>query len=294
MAEIPVEEIEVPVAPPGSRVVDATGRPWLGADPLELRAAGDYYYRTGELTRAREFYAGCSGAAEGELRAACQWAIGATFVAAARQQAVEDLRYEQELGLAPRPPGPRECTPAFETFQFALSMLRIAQRSHSTARRALVIAALYEELGSDAEALSFYEQALILAPDDPKLPAAIARLRSREPRPRSECRPRDCPSLPFGWHRRSGEYEILGSELEGSSRERVFACFGKPANFSRDTWSYWQVSCTQGVVTTVRLHFAADTVVRVTHERTPRTRDCGAPVEGIRLLRASFGHFNGA
>jgi hypothetical protein len=175
-------------------------------------------------------------------------------------------------------------------------MLRLAHRIHSTARRALVMAALYEELGFDAEALSAYEQALSLDPDDLNAPRAIARLRSRGPHPPCpkcalmrnwECQPQDCPDLPFGWHRRDGEHEVLGSGLEGSSRERVFACFGEPAEFSSDTWMYWQGKCiqtsaqadpntsTHSVLNSVRLHFDGDIVDRVTHERTIGAHGCG-------------------
>lgn len=230
-AQLAVEEIEGEVAAPG---------PQLGATAEQQRAAGDYYYRTGELARAREHYAACSGGADGELRAACQWAIGATLVAEARRQVDKDVELEQQLGLRPRP---RECTPAFEGLVFALSVLRIAHRGHPTQRRAQVIASLEHELGVNVE-----------------------------------CRPPECPKLPYGWHRRSGEHEVHGSGLEGSSRDRIFACFGEPAEFSSDTWIYWQRSCDssteQSVETTVRLHFTADLVDRVTHERTVMAGAC--------------------
>lgn len=93
----------------------------------------------------------------------------------------------------------------------------------------------------------------------------------------------DCPALPFGWHHRNGEFEVLGSGIEGSSRARVLACFGEPAKGSAsDTWLYWRGQCKGGepgtsshmVMMTVRLHFDGDEVVRVTHERAIEVRDC--------------------
>jgi tetratricopeptide (TPR) repeat protein len=260
---IPVEEIEGPIAPPGAGIEDA----------LELRTAGDYYYRSGEISRAKEFYAACIAVAEGPLWAACVWALGATNVADARQQEVDDLRHEQELGLRPRPRGPRECTPAHERLDSAFPMLRLAHGRHPTLRRALVIAALYEEYGDDVEALRFYERAQTLDADDPELTRTIARLRSHEPRRHAECDPPDCPDLPFGWHHREGEIDVLGSGLEGMSRERAFTCFSSPASFSPDIWSYWQRRCGQASIT-LRLHFVDDVIVRVTHERAPDPRDC--------------------
>jgi hypothetical protein len=93
----------------------------------------------------------------------------------------------------------------------------------------------------------------------------------------------DCPALPFGWHHRNGEFEVLGSGIEGSTRARVLACFGEPPEgAASDTWLYWRGQCKGGepgisphmVITTVRLHFDGDEVVRVTHERSIRARDC--------------------
>jgi tetratricopeptide (TPR) repeat protein len=285
-ADDAVEEIEGPVAPPGPRVVDATGELRFDADPHEMRAAGDYYYRSGDLTRAHWCYTACSARADGLLEAACQWAVGATLVTRARQLADEHVEHEQALGLQPRRPAAPECTPGYYEFGRALGLLRMAYRSQATARRARIIAAVYEEIGLDGAALNFYEQALALDPNDSNIARAIAELHSRGPHPacpkcfatpRTECRPRDCPTLPFGWHRREGELEVLGSGLEGSSRARVFDCFGEPASFSSDTWNYWQGQCRPSVVTTVRLHFDDDIVDRVTHERTvdARDRDCG-------------------
>jgi hypothetical protein len=230
-AELPVEEIEGPVAPP---------KPEIAANPHDLRAAGDYYYRAHELGQARWFYRACSKIAEGQLQAACQWGRGATYVVEGRQQADEEQR---RYGLRSRPL--IRCTQGSYEFEYGLRALREAYRTHATARRALVLAALYEELGS-------------------------------------ECPPKDCPPLPFDWHRRDGEHEVLGSGLEGSSRERVFACFRNPSEYSSETWSYWRGSCTAQddptapqIKTTVRLHFEDDIVVRVTHERTVHTQDCG-------------------
>jgi hypothetical protein len=75
---------------------------------------------------------------------------------------------------------------------------------------------------------------------------------------------------------------VLGSGLAGSSRGRVFACFGEPRNVSSDTWLYARTSCTtppvrgtaQNVVNEVRLYFEGDVVERVTHERTIEDREC--------------------
>lgn len=291
-ADIPIEEIEGPVAPPGPRVVDATGARQPGAKPHELRTAGDYYYRANEFDRAYSLYMACFGSADGELRAACLWAAGATLVILEHEQVKEDRARERELrrrlGLSA---ARRECSSALPGLGGALSTLRLAYRLHSTARRALVIAALYESEGVDVEALRFYERARSLAPNDPIPSRAIAQLRGGEASsdghsPGEVCQPRDCPELPFGWHHRSGDLEVLGSGLEGSSRDRTFACFGEPREVSGDSWVYSRSTCqqtsepsepgtSQHIVTTIRLHFEGDIVERVTHERVVEDRDRG-------------------
>jgi tetratricopeptide (TPR) repeat protein len=286
--DIVVDEITGPVEPPGPRVIDAAGERQLGADPDELRAAGHYYYRSGELDRAQEFYAACSARASGQLRAACQWAIGAVLVEAARRVIADGL-HEDPSCVRRDPPSPLECTREAGMIDRALMVLRIAHRGHPTARRAWVIGTLYEQLGRDTEALKFYEQGLATDPEDVQLSRSVSRLRSRGPRPECpgcapregvESAPRDCPTLPFEWHRRTGELIVVGSELEGSERERVLACFGEPRESTAGTWIYEQSSCTESlgearrVTNKVRLHFEGDVVEAVTHERIIEDADC--------------------
>jgi tetratricopeptide (TPR) repeat protein len=286
-AVITVDEITDPVTPPGPQVIDASGQRQLGASPLELRAAGDFYYRAGELDRAEEFYRACHSDTDGELRAACLWAMGAVLIARTQAQVAEGL-HEAEGCVRRDPPAPLECTEEARWLENDLGVLRVAYRGHPTPRRALVIGTLYEQLGDDAEALRFYLRGLGIDPNHRQLAQAVARLRSRGPRPECpecspqpgvEVRPRDCPSLPFDWHRRTGELAIVGSELEGSSRERILACFGEPRGSSLDVWSYRSSSCTPAndgrmVTVTVRLRFEGDAVVAVTHERVIEDRAC--------------------
>ncbi|MEZ4426803.1 MAG: hypothetical protein R3A51_03820 [Nannocystaceae bacterium] len=279
--------------------MDATGARRPGAAPKELRSAGDYYYRVSEFDRAYSLYMDCFGEADGELRAACLRAAGAALVALEREQLDEDRARERalhrRLGLSA---ALRACSSTAPGVVGALATLRLAFRLHATARRALVIAALYEQGGSDVEATRYYERARSLAPEDPIPSQALARLRAgernSEQRPASEaCQPRGCPELPFGWFRRSGEREVLGSGIEGSSRDRAFACFGEPSEVTAETWVYWRGTCQQTpgpeergasrrIVTTVRLHFDGDVVERVTHERVVEDRDRGCTLSAGR------------
>ena len=132
-------------------------------------------------------------------------------------------------------------------FERATTVLGLAQRLDPTTRRADILAQLDERLAvcGDCQA--------------------------------SDCRPSNCPELPYGWHRRHAELEVLGSGLEGLSRERVHACFGAPASFTDDTWLYWRGICgrTRIVRTTIRLRFDAGRVDRITHERRTELGSCG-------------------
>jgi tetratricopeptide (TPR) repeat protein len=267
-------------------IVGVVAHPGSGTSPIELRAAGDFFYRAGNLDDAWDSYRACSSDADGQLRAACHWGMGAVRVASTRRTIAKKGLHEDESCIRRDPPAPLECTEEAQWFDTAMSMLRLAHRRHPTARRAFVIGTLYEELGDDAEASKFYEQALAIDPDDDRLSRAAVRLRSRGPRPACpscppqagvEFRPRDCPTLPFDWHRRTGELEVVGSEIEGETRERVLACFGEPRKASADVWSYEDHSCTKSrwaETTTVRLHFEGDVVDTVTHERVIHDRTC--------------------
>jgi tetratricopeptide (TPR) repeat protein len=284
-AALAVDEITDPVTPPGPRVIDAAGKPQPHASPLELRAGGHFYYRSGALDHAYELYEACFAAADGELRAACLWGMGAVRIAEAQRSVAEGL-HEDEGCVRRNPPAPLECTIEAQQFEWGLVLLRLANRGDPTARRALVIGTIYEQLGNDAEALHFYQQGLVAEPQHSNLAQAVAQLRARGPRPKCpECmpqpgvqwRPRDCPSLPFDWHRRTGELAIVGSELEGVSRDRILACFGEPHEAALDTWSYVRRSCTETGARErfrVRLRFESDVVVAVTHERTIEERQC--------------------
>lgn len=271
--------------PPGPELVDEYDRPSLAADPRELRAAGEYYARAGELARARGFFSACASAAEQTaLRGECQWQVGLMLVAQGRQRDASDRARERELGIQRAPPR-RECLVLSSEHAAALAVLRTAQKIDPTASRARFIAERYDEFGRDAEAIRFYRWAELLDPDDPRHRADVERLRARgvaPPSAQAGCRPQGCPELPLDWFRTFGEHEVRGSGLEGSSRERVFDCFGGPLRFTGDTWSYGGFRCRSiknATEYSVQIHFDGDVVDRVTHVRGAHPRGCPMWVE---------------
>ncbi len=268
-----------PVAPtperprPGAQLLDAYGRPSLAADPRDLQAAGNDYAAAGELALAHEFYKACATVSEGDLRSDCQWSIGLILVTTGRQHDKHNLEHMRELGI--KHPS-HKCIGLSYAFNGALSVLRIAHRSRPTAGRAKFIGDRYDELGNKKEALRFYKQAATLNPDDRTLLTAIAELHKSAPTSVT-CRPQDCSSLPFDQSRRGDEREVVVPGLEGRSRERIYACFAEPRQFTQNRWSYRQIECAsplRAVARTVHIYFDGDNVERVTVELNRDPHGC--------------------
>jgi hypothetical protein len=271
--------------------MDANGAPRRDLSPRELLDAGHYYFVIGELGRANQFYDLCALKAEDELRGSCEWGLGAVLAKGAEHAAANPRRNDPKC-VRRDPPAPLECTVQTYEFRSALSILRAVLRRYPTPRRALVVGQLYERLGEDDRALGAYAKGLNLFPHDRRLSRAQADLRERTPRPECpECpaqpgvivTPPDCPEMPFGWHRQTGEHVILGSELVGKTRNYIFACFGSSSRTS-NVWSYTQERCQSGfrsckgasgtVSNTVSLRFENDVVVEVSHSRSVKDGAC--------------------